>query len=87
VLGLGEGRLHNINHYLCYHGSLGHPLWFERGGGVLLEAVYVGAVGGHGAVQTASSRLEALLLGLVVALDQTHEFTHAVPWSGRQGEL
>ena len=69
----------SINDYLSYHGSLSHPLWFESGGGVLLEAVCVGAVWGHNAVQTASSRLETLCFGLVVAFDEPHEFTHAVP--------
>ena len=61
-----------------YHGSLSHPLRFELSRAVLLEALGVRAVWGHHAVETGPSRLEALLFGFVVAVDQTHEFTHAV---------
>lgn len=35
---------------------------------------------GHYAVEAATSWLETLLFGLVVAFDQAHEFTHAVTW-------
>lgn len=61
-----------------YHGSLSHPLRFELSRAVLLEALGVRAVWGHHAVETGPSRLEALLFGFIVAVDQTHEFTHAV---------
>lgn len=67
-----------VFHIGSYHCSLSHPLWFQLGGAVLLEALCVRAVGGHDAVQAAPSRLETLLLGLVVTFDQTHELAHAV---------
>lgn len=42
---------------------------------------------GHYAVETGPSWLETLLFGLIMAFDQTHEFTHAVTYSDKQEEL
>lgn len=64
--------------YRAYHGSFGDSLWFELGFAVLFEAVKIGAVRGHDAVETGSSRLETLFLCLIVTLDQAHELTHTV---------
>lgn len=64
---------------LTHHSPLSNPLWFEHSCAVLLKAVSVRPMGGHNAVETGASRLEALLLCLVVTFDQAHELTHAVP--------
>ena len=61
-----------------YHGSLSHPLRFELSSAVLLEAISIRAVWGHYAVEAGPARLETFLFGLIVAFDQTHEFTHTV---------
>lgn len=79
-----------VNHIyilFVYHGSLSHPLRFEFSSAVLLKAVHVRAMRGHYAVETGPSWLETLLFGLIMAFDQTHEFTHAVTYSDKQEEL
>lgn len=61
-----------------YHGSLSDPLRLELSSAVLLKAFSVWAMWGHHAVEAGPSWLEALLFGLIVTFDQTHEFAHAI---------
>ena len=74
-----------LGHLAPYHGPFCNPLRLQPGFARLLETVSIWPVRSHHAVQAGPSRLEAFLLCFVVAFDEPHELTHAVPCR-RHGE-
>ena len=55
--------------------------WFELSIGGLVKSLFVRSMWCHHAVETGPAWLEPTFLGLVHTMDQTHELTHAVPYS------
>lgn len=64
--------------------SIGHTLRQQLLVRSHFEAIAIGTVWGHNAVQGRTSWLESVFLRLVFAKDQAHEFAHAVAWKGRR---
>ena len=70
-----------------YHGPFCNPLRLQLGFARLLKTVSIWPVRSHHAVQAGPSRLEAFLLCFVVAFDEPHELTHAVPCRRHREEV
>lgn len=63
----------------AYHSPFCNSLRLQLGFARLLKTVSVWPVWSHHAVQAGPSRLEALLLCFIMAFDEPHELTHAIP--------
>lgn len=70
-----------------YHGPFCNPLRLQLGFACLLKTVGIRPVRSHHAVQAGPSRLEAFLLCFIVAFDEPHELTHAVPCGRHREEV